>query len=208
MKFESVVSDSIFGAVRKNLGLKGKKGRMKKGKFEADFGLSISDNKSVHIATHPTILTMPNLYPATSYSRRTRQSNPVFNMVFHNLNVDPDATNLPDENYINSEKFDTLSFSQLIAKIAHISVVAWLRRKPKHMFVADLIRMSVSREVPYEKHFDHVGHIWNDGNHPSSNLHEVDVGEISWNGKTIFAARVRLFACFGMPTYHVTVGQG
>jgi hypothetical protein len=73
--------------------------------------------------------------------------------------------------------------------------------------LADFVRTPVPPKTPSKKHFNFVGSLWRAPDVPSLNLHEVEVGKMSWAGETLVGARVRLFASYGLPSYHVAVGS-
>jgi hypothetical protein len=205
-RFESMIAREIFDPVRKNLGLASKESVMKKSNFPVDVGRETTDARVVPIVDHPTILTLPQFYPASIYSDRPFGTNGVFNFVMYNLNVDKTALIGYGISGFSTQTIDTVRFCQMIAKIAHVYVVARRGYGSFSPLVANFVRTDIEKGTPYSAHFDHVGFLW--GSEPKSyNLHEIEVGEIEWQGKAMIAARVRLFASYGMPSYHVAVGR-
>jgi hypothetical protein len=94
----------------------------------------------------------------------------------------------------------------MVAKIAHVACLSVHGPGSFNPLVADFVRSPLPPQTPSTTHFNFVGRIWQPPDVPSVNLHEVDVGKISWAGETLIGARVRLFASYGMPSYHVAVG--
>lgn len=93
------------------------------------------------------------------------------------------------------------SFCRLIAKIGHAHVMAALANEgtsPPHdeLFLPDII-------LGNSPHFQH--YVGGD-NHPlddADDLHQLRFNRYIFDDRKILVSTVRLFACFGMPRYHV-----
>ncbi|WP_035677782.1 hypothetical protein [Bradyrhizobium liaoningense] len=205
-EFERSVTEEMFDPVRRSLALKGKGGILKKQNFPVDVGTTVTDVVMLAERHHPTLLTLPQLYPASRYSRRPINTNGLFNILTYNINCRQSDLDRYGIDIFATQVIDTARLCQMVAKIAHVaclSVHGYGSFKP---LVADFVRTPLLPNRPSTMHFNFVGRIWQPADAPSPHLHEVDVGEISWAGETLIGARVRLFASYGMPSYHVAVG--
>lgn len=204
--FEDSIARQMFDPIRKAMDLRGKRGPMLKGKFLVDVGREVSDPRVLPIADHPTILTLPNLFPASSFSHRPPGTNGVYNVLMLNLNVDAEALARHGVEGFSTQIIDTVRFCQVLAKIAHVYAVHVHGFDGFEHLVADFVRTDFPKGAASASHFDHVGCIW--GREPASNnLHEIEPGRIEWNGEALLAVRVRLFACLDFASYYVTVGR-
>ena len=123
-----------------------------------------------------------------------------------NINADPKALQKYAIDQFSSQAIDMVRFAQMIAKIAHVYAMHHLGYGTFKPLVADFVRTDFPPGVRCKSHFEHVGCLWQAKDAKSPNLHEIEIGKIDWNGQSLNAARVRLFASCDMPFYYVTVG--
>lgn len=204
--FESSIAQDIFDPVRKSFSLVGKDGVLKKTNFPLDIGRETSAHELIPLIHYPTILVLPMLYPAASYSRRPRDADDPFNFRMFNINADPKALQKYAIDQFSSQAIDMVRFAQMIAKIAHVYAMHHLGYGTFKPLVADFVRTDFPPGVRCKSHFEHVGCLWQAKDAKSPNLHEIEIGKIDWNGQSLNAVRVRLFASCDMPSYYVTVG--
>lgn len=205
--FESSIAQSMFDPVRKSFSLSGKAGVLKKTNFPLDVGRETSAHEFIPLIHYPTILVLPTLFPAASYSRRPRDADDPFNLRMYNINADSKLLQKYAIDQFSSQAIDMVRFAQVIAKIAHVYAMHHLGYGSFKPLVADFVRTDFPPEALCNSHFEHVGCLWQARDAASPNLHEIEVGEIAWNGQLMNAVRVRLFACCDMPSYYVTVGS-
>lgn len=180
---------------------------MRKGKFPVDVGREEIDERILPIADYPTIITLPRFFPAPVYSNAVPRTNALFNFLIYNLNVDPASLAPHGIDGFCTQSVDLVRFCQLLAKIAHVAAVAELGYDSFDHFLTGFIRTDVPKGAPSATHFDYVGCISEPRVPASDDLHEVEVGIIAWAGTTMLGARVRLFAKYGFPSYHIAVGS-
>jgi hypothetical protein len=204
--FEGSIARQMFDPIRKAMDLRGKRGRMLKSKFPVDVGREVSDPRTLPIADHPTILTFPNLFPASSFSCRPPGTDGVYNVLMLNLNVDEAALAKHGIGMFSTQIIDTVRFCQVLAKIAHVYAVHVHGFDGFEHLVADFVRTDFPRGAEFASRFDHVGGMLRP-EPASDNLHEIEPGHIEWGGEALLAVRVRLFACLDFPSYYVTVGR-
>lgn len=205
-EFERSVTEEMFDPVRRSFALEGKGGVLKKQNFPVDVGTTVANVVMLGERHHPTLLTLPQLYPASRYSRRPVNTNGLFNIQTYNINCRKSDLDKHGIDIFATQVIDVARLCQMVAKIAHVaclSVHGYGSFKP---LVADFVRSRLLPEASSTTHFNFVGRIWQPLDKPSQNLHEVDVGKITWAGETLIGARVRLFASYDMPSYHVAVG--
>jgi len=207
-KFENAIARDMFDPVRKHLAIptKGSK-EMRKGNFPVDVGREKTDNRIVPIADYPTIITLPIFFPAPTYSSARFGANGLNNFLIYNLNVNPEALASYGIDGFCTQSVDVVRFCQMLAKIAHVAVVAELGLDLFQPFLTDFIRTDMPKDARSAAHFDHVGCIREASGPSSSDLHEIEVGNITWEGAVMIGARVRLFAKYGFPSYHIAVGS-
>ena len=205
--FERTVIEEMFDPVRRSLSFVGKTGVLQKSHFPVDIGTEKTELAMVSSVYHPTILTMPKLYPASSYSGRPYGTNGLFNILTYNINCKKNDLEKYGIERFCTQTIDTARFCQMIAKTAHILAVHHYGYGTFEPLVSDLVRTALPEKTPSSTHYDHVGSLWQAKDQKSSNLHEVEVGTIEWQGISFIAARVRLFAIYEMPSYHVAVGR-
>ena len=145
------------------------------------------------------------LYPASSYSRRPKDADDPFNFRMYNINADPKVMKKYEINQFSSQSVDLVRVSQMIAKIAHVYAMHHFESRPFKPLVADFVRTDFPPGAPCTLHFEHVGCLWK-SDPKSTNLHEIEVGMMDWNGQLSHAVRVRLFSSYDMPSYYVVVG--
>lgn len=206
-EYESSVVEEMFDPVRRNLLLAGKQGVLKKKNFEVDIGVEITEKAFIPEAAHPTILCMPQFFPAPMYSTRPLNTNGMFNLMLYNLNFRREMLERYDIETFCTQSIDTARFCQMIAKIGHMACLSIYKIGSFKPLVGDFARTQLSPKTPSSSHFDCVGCLWSGDKQASEDLHEIEVGRIAWNGKSLLAARVRLFATYNMPSYHVAVGE-
>lgn len=206
--FEASIATSLFDPVRKVLLLKGKGGLLEKTNFPLDIGRETTQHEFIPIRHYPTILVMPNLFPAASYSRRSPTSYDLFNIVMFNINADSHYLQRYDLSEFSSQAIDLVHFAQMIAKIAHVYGTYHFRPFGFRPTLTAFLREDIPRGSPYTGHLEHVGCLWQRRLPPSESLHEIEVGRMLWQGKSMCAVRVQLFASYGMPSYYVTIGEG
>ena len=206
-EFERSIAQEIFDPVRKSLSLVGKDGVLKKTNFPLDIGREESDRHMIPVVHFPTILALPNLYPASVYSRRPSDTNGFYNMLLYNINADPEYVKKYDIDGFSSQSIDVVRFCQMIAKIGHVYATSVRGLRSFQPLVNAFTRTNFPPHEPSSSHFNYVGHLWNYKEAATANLHEIGVGTIDWEGRQMVGARVRLFACYGFPSYHVAVGS-
>lgn len=206
-EFESSVTTEMFDAVRKGLGLIGKEGVLPKQNFPVDIGGSAAEITFLNAIDHPTILTLPMLFPASAYSDRPSDQNGFFNLQVYNVNCRKEALERNDVRKFSSALIDTARFCQVIAKIAHVACVHTYRGRTIQPLLGRFLRTRLPPRTPSTSHFNHVGCLWQAPRRSSTNLHEVETGRISWLQHKYVAARVQLFASLDMPSYYVVVGH-
>jgi hypothetical protein len=180
---------------------------LKKKHFEVDIGAEITEKAVIPETSHPTILCMPQLFPASMYSTRPFNTNGMFNIILYNLNFRRDMLEKYDIQTFCTQAIDTARFCQMIAKIGHMACLSIYKLGSFKPLVGDFARTQLPPKTPSISHFNCVGCLWPGDKQDSQNLHEVEVGRIAWNGKSLLAARVRLFAAYNMPSYYVAVGD-
>ncbi|WP_210245793.1 hypothetical protein [Ciceribacter naphthalenivorans] len=205
--FESSIAASMFGPVRRALVLKGKGGILERTNFPLDIGREISRREFIPLRHYPTILVMPNLYPASSYSRRSPHSDDLFNFQVFNVNAEPKYLRQYDLEGFSSQSIDLVRFCQMIAKIAVVYGTHYFGFDTFNPTVVDFVRTDFPPGNPATGHFANVGCLWRRKRLATESLHEIEVGEMRWQGKTMAAVRVQLFASYGMPSYYVTIGE-
>jgi len=205
--FEAFIAREIFDPVRKSIGLVGKHKVLRKSNFPLDVGRETTTNKILPVTHYPTILVLPALYPAASYSRRPKDADDPFNFRMFNINADPKALQEYAIDQFSSQCIDMVRFAQMIAKIAHVYAMHHFGYGTFKPLVAEFARTDYPLGAQCKSHLEHVGCLWEAGETPSQNLHEIEVGRINWDGRIIKAVRVRLFASYDMPNYYVSVGS-
>lgn len=206
-QFEGTIAQEMFDPVRKSFNLLGKKGLVKSSNFPVDVGRETTQHEFLPLIHYPTILALPALYPASSYSRRPVNADDPFNFRMYNINADALLLKKYSLGSFSSQSIDMVRFAQMIAKIAHVYAMYYFGANFFTPTVADFIRTDYPPATPVVGHFAHVGGLWQAQDKPSQNLHEIEVGQIEWEGQNLIAVRVRLFASCDMPSYYVTVGK-
>ncbi|MCH4543815.1 hypothetical protein [Ochrobactrum sp. A-1] len=205
-KFEVSVAQEMLDPVRKAFALVGKEGVLKKSNFPLDIGRETTEHEYIPLVHYPTILVMPVLYPASTYSRRPVNADGPFNFRLYNINADAALLQRYSLDAFSSQAIDMVRFAQLIAKIAHVYAMHHFRSSVFVPRVAEFVRTDFPREAAPPPHYlEHVGCLWRQLDGTTGNLHEIEVGRMTWNGSARRAVRVRLFASYGMPSYYVTV---
>jgi hypothetical protein len=204
--FESSIAQEIFDPVRKAFNLVGKGGGLQKTNFPLDVGRETTEHEFIPLVHHPTILVMPMLYPASSYSRRPKDADDPFNFRMYNINADPKVMQKYAIDRFSSQSIDMVRFAQMIAKIAHVYATHYLGQGAFKPLVADFVRTDFPPGTSYKSHFEHVGCLWK-SDPKSTSLHEIEIGKMDWDGQSLNAVRVRIFASCDMPSYYVTVGR-
>lgn len=205
--FESSIATSMFDPVRKTLLLKGKGGLLEKTNFPLDIGRETTQHEFLPLRHYPTILVMPNLFPAASYSRRSPQADDLFNIVMFNINAEAEYLRQYALKDFSTQAIDLVHFSQMIAKIAHVYGTHHFGFENFRPTVADFVRTTYPPAIPVLGHLAHVGCLWQRRLPATDSLHEIEVGAMHWQGKAMPCVRVQLFASYGMPSYYVTIGE-
>lgn len=206
-EFERSLAEEMFDPIRKSYAFPGKDGVLKKTNFPLDVGFETTQHEFIPLIHYPTILVMPHLFPASSYSTRPKNSDDPFNFRMYNINADLEQLKKYGIEKFSSQSVDLVRFSQMIAKIAHVYAMHYFKTESFTPTVADFIRTNYPPATPAHGHFENVGSLWQAKDRPSTNLHEIEVGRITWGNETMLAARVRLFACCEMSSYYVTIGK-
>ena len=206
-EFESSIATSMFDPVRRALLLKGKGGLLEKSNFPLDVGRETTQHEFIPLRHYPTILVMPNLFPAASYSRRSPQADDLFNIVMFNINAEEEYLRQYALEDFSTQAIDLVHFSQMIAKIAHVYGSHYFGFENFRPTVADFVRTSYPPATGALGHLAHVGCLWQRRLPATASLHEIEVGVMHWMGKSMPCVRVQLFASYGMPSYYVTIGQ-
>ncbi|MHA6689312.1 hypothetical protein [Devosia sp. A449] len=204
-RFEVSIAREMFDPVRKAFALQGKEGVLKKSNFPLDVGRETTEHEYIPLVHYPTILVLPALYPASTYSRRAAQADEPFNFRLYNINADAALLQRYSLDAFSSQAIDMVRFVQLIAKIAHVYAMHHFKSTPFVPAVAEFVRTDFPRESAVPHYLEHVGCLWQQRDGTTANLHEIEVGRMTWNGNARRAVRVRLFASCGMPSYYVTV---
>lgn len=102
--------------------------------------------------------------------------------------------------------FDTIRFSQFLAKTAHSFAAATARSVEYEPLLVDFIKMKVKRKGADPTCFNHVGGIPNQFA-PSSSLHELALRTVNIRGEWYLSVHIRLFGMLGGPVYTVVVGR-
>lgn len=206
-EFEGALAQEIFDPIRKSFALQGKDGVLKKTNFPLDVGRETTQHEFIPVVHFPTIMVLPMLFPASSYSLRPTDFDEPFNFRVFNINADPIVLQRYALDTFSSQAIDMVRFAQLIAKIAHVYASSYFAPATFKSTVADFIRTNFPRGAPCNSHLEHVGCLWQRQDNASPNLHEIEVGTMDWHGRSMPAVRVRLFASCEMPSYYVTVGS-
>ncbi|ESX56677.1 hypothetical protein NLY43_21090 [Mesorhizobium sp. C416B] len=204
---EYTISREMFGPVRKVFGLTGKKGAVPHVHFPLDIGRLTSQWAMIPIVDYPTVLVLPVLFPASSYSRRPASAADPFNFRLYNINADRALIERYALDTLSTQTVDLVRFAQMIAKIAHAYASHYWRDNPFVSTVSQLVRQVYPPRRPAIGYLEHVGCLLGTPDPASTALHEIEVGRISWSGVTRRAVRVRLFAGYGMPSYYVTISD-
>jgi len=197
----------MFDPVRKTLLLKGKSGILEKTNFPLDIGRETTQHEFIPLRHFPTILVMPQLFPAASYSHRSPQADDLFNILMFNINADPEYLKQYQFEGLSSQAIDLVHFSQMVAKIAHVYGTYHFGCDAFRPTVAEFVRTSFPPASSSTGHLEHVGCLWQRRLASTESLHEIEVGQMYWQEKIMPAIRVQLFASFGMPSYYVTIGE-
>jgi hypothetical protein len=204
---ESSIARTMFDPVRKAFALEGKGGVLQKSNFPLDVGRETTDHQFIPLVHYPTLIVMPFLYPASTYSNRSINFDGLFNFRIYNINANAIALKKYALENFSTQSIDMIRFSQFITKIAHAYAMHHFRAEHFDPVLASFIRTDYHDSATARDHLKEVGCLWNTKDIASNNLHEVEAGSIVWNGEITKAVRVRLFASYGMPSYYVTVGK-
>ncbi|WP_152565922.1 hypothetical protein [Devosia riboflavina] len=204
---EYTIAREMFGPVRKSFGLRGKDGVLPNVNFPLDVGSYTSEELFMPIAHYPTVLVLPALFPASTYSRRGPDSADPFNFLLYNINADRNLLARYAIDGVSTQSVDLVRFAQMIAKVAHSYATHYWRAAPFTQTVSSLIRTIYPPQQPAIGHLAHVGCLLGMPETPTSALHEIEAGQMRWGRIRRRAVRVRLFASYGMPSYYVTVSE-
>lgn len=203
--FESSIASEMFDPVRKSFSLVGKNGVKKGSNFPADIARLTTEKHFIPLADHPTILVLPTLFPASSYSSRRIDSNGLYGMMFFNINASDEKLYKYDIAEISTQSVDLPRFCQMIAKIAFSYTVGYMGYDKFTPTIGPFISTAIPPLQVSVSHYNNVGCIGRETKDTDA-LHEIEVGKIKYGESTIVAARVRLFSSYGMPSYYVSLG--
>lgn len=204
--FERVMAGELFYGPKRKMGLLGKDGQNQKQSLIVDGGREINEFFLTSASDHPTVLIMPLLYPAASYSSKDKNNDQIFRLAIYNINAQLRLLEKYDTKNFSSQVIDLVKFSQLLCKIAHAYAMHYHRESPFTPLLPEFIRTTYTTGSPAKGYFEHVGSLWNRKSPPTENLHEIEVGEIFWQEQRLCVVRVHLFACLNMPSYYICVG--
>lgn len=204
--FERVMAGELFYGPKRKMGLLGKGGQNNKQSLIVDGGQEENDFFLTSASDHPTILVMPLLYPAASYSNRDKNNDRIFRLAIYNINAQLSLLEKYGTSNFSSQAIDLVKFSQLLCKIAHSYAMHYYRESPFTPVLPDFILTTYPTGVSAKGYFEHVGSLWNRKTPSTENLHEIEVGEIFWQEQNLCVVRVNLFACLNMPSYYICVG--
>lgn len=179
---------------------------MRKSHFPVDIGREETEKRVLPIMDYPTIITLPRFFPAAAYSTVNAGTHGLFNFLIYNLNVNPESLATYGIDGFCTQSVDLVRFCQMLAKIAHVAAVAELGFDFFRPFLTGFLRTDMPQDAKSATHFDYVGCIWNPNDSSTLDLHEIEVGNIEWGRTVMIGVRVRLFAKYGFPSYHIAVG--
>lgn len=206
-EFESSVATQTFDPIRKAFGIRGKGGQPDTTMYPVDLGRETTDIFMINIANHPTILTLPNLFPASIYSDRPANSNGLFNITLFNINADKEKLEKYEIDGFSSQIIDLARFCQMIAKIGLSYACGVIGINSFNSIVSDFVRTRIIPKKACNITYNFVGGLWRYEKKQTKYLHELELSRIEWGEKIYIAVRVRLFASYGMPSYFVAVGE-
>lgn len=205
--FERIMSENLFLAPIVQSGISGKNGVKLNKSLIADAGSENNDFFITSLAHHPTLVMLPLLFPAASYSTKQKSSKLVYRQAIFNLNATASNLEKYDIESFSSQSLDLLRFSQLVCKIA-LAYATHFHRDKLFTPLADKLVLTKFNSTDYPEYiFDNLGCLFNINNNFSDNLHELEIGEIDFNGVKLCVVRVQLFSIYRMPSYYVSVGH-
>ena len=206
--FELRILNEMLWAPRFNLNVRMKGQKKKNSRFRATrIGAGdIEEIERMPLADHPTLLMFILLHLPGILLGRPKSASGVAGGWTRNLNLD--TQKLRDRGFrgFASAEFDTVSFCQMLAKIAHSFAYAELGDRFTPALI-DAIRTKHGRTgEAWSERYHFVG--GNPAERPKSTaLHELDLATTKQHTKRpLVVVRIRLFAKYGAPTYYVVAG--
>lgn len=204
---ESRVVQLMFDPTRKRLGIRGKNRALKKNKFRVFVTKDgIEEEVLLPSDVHPTVLFMPIFLPPAAMTDRPIRAESFQGYCAININVRPEILDAQKIQKFASSRVDTLSFCQLIAKIAHSYASSVLLPGSFVPTLREFIRTNFKKKDDMAPdRYQYIGGIT--GIEPRTrNLHELGLGSVHIDGRTLLLVRIRLFAVLNCPTYFVVIG--
>lgn len=182
-KYESSIATDMFDSVRRSFAISGKNGRLTKKNFPIDVGRETTNWEMLSEIEHPTLLTMPSLYPASSFSRCDPMNTMPLGLVICNVNVSKEKLTRLGLNSVQTPHIDMVRFAQFIAKIAHSFASHCFRDIPFEPILKQLIRTVYPPGASAEGYLSNVGGTRNSQyTGDLEYLHTIESGTVDWNG--------------------------
>jgi hypothetical protein len=202
-RFEGKILRNLLWAPRHKLDI-----RMKKRERDSDlfpFTATV-DGKDVRfdlpLNRHPTVLFLCGFQEPGVLIGRPANTSGIAGIWMHGLN----DFSLAGQKKINTPPFDTVTFCQLLAKIAHSFAAAAFGTEVFVPALTNYIRRRFAKDEAFLECF-----YWCGGEKKirgrSTNLHELAAGVAETKGNFYLLVHIRLFANLGSPTYSVVVGE-
>lgn len=201
-RFEGKVLRHTLWAARAQVGIKG---RTTQGNYPL---MCSTDGNDVIVdlplAEHPTILLLCNFKPPRLLKQRAMADDSVAGFWVHTFGDPRTALGVGGPTFV-SPSFDTVEFSQMLAKIAHCYAVAAVGMEFQPM-LEGFIRRKFPIAGVFAELFDLVG---GDETYyaPGVDLHMLGHDVYGVDGRRYLVVTVRLFASLGGPVYRVVVGE-
>lgn len=205
---ESRIINEALNAARFHLGTRMKGTKKKNPRFRATkIARQFEEIERLPLADHPTMLMLITLAaPGILMGRRSDARAGPYGGWTKNLNLDVERLRQRGYDGLASPEFDTVSFCQMLAKIAHSFAYAELGQDLVPM-LPRLIRRKLPPKVSaWPSRYHLIG--GNPFERPESDaLHELDLGIETTTGQGYVVVRIRLFAKYDAPTYYVVAGR-
>jgi hypothetical protein len=164
-------------------------------------GKSVTFRLPLHL--HPSILFLPFFHPPFVLNGWGGLAN----VFAHTFNSPDEAIKTGGRN-IASHGFDTVLFSQMLAKIAHGYAIMILGNPNFKSLIVDLIKKVFEPAEQYAECYRYVGGNPNIfGAAPQDELHHIGHELIQYGDKTLIVVHIRFFANLGGPAYLVVAGE-
>ncbi|MER8961886.1 hypothetical protein [Mesorhizobium sp. M0701] len=173
--------------------------------FPADIGREESDRVFIPIIHYPTVLVLPMLFPASVYSSRSSDTDGLYRLRMHNINASKRNLEQYEIGTLSTQAIDTVRFCQMIAKIGVTYAASKFDPRTFSPDLMQLITADMPNGTAQASHYNRVGCIWDSQDSATSDLHQLELGTIDWLGQSMLAVKVRLFACYEMPSYFVAL---